>query len=84
MPYTPINWTTDTLVTPARMRHMETQHEQAVADGSPIIRSSSNEGLAAETVSAAPAGQDARIYYNTTDNKMYGYNGNEWVPIAEV
>lgn len=85
MPFTPIVWIDGSvLITPARLRHMETQHEQAVADGTSTVRDDNTSPLKPGINASEPSGETGLMYYNSTDGKMYGYNGDEYVLLSEV
>lgn len=85
MPFTPITiinddppTTTGTLVTPATLRHFETQYEQSIADASIPMRTDTTETLKAELLATQPAGGTGRIYYNTSTGQLWGYDGTAW------
>jgi len=83
MPYIPIEWTTETLITARRMRVMETQYEQAVADAGTSTRSSTTE-IRSEIRTGNPATPNiGRFYYNSTTGKMVGWNGTTWTELIE-
>lgn len=84
MPFTPILFDNNTKITPKRLRHIETQAEQAISDIGTSIREDSTRPIKSESLSSEPTGNTARIYFNSSDNKMYGYNGTEWVLLSEV
>ncbi len=65
------------LVTPEKLRHIETQYELALPDARV-----NNTQLEAQVASTAPTGEQAMVYFNTEDNQLYGYNGTEWVLIG--
>lgn len=66
--------TTQNVITPGRLRNLETQHELALVDARV-----NNTELIAQLASTAPAGEQAMIYFDTGDNKLYGHDGAEWV-----
>ena len=37
----------------------------------------------AHNLASAPTGVGGKIYFNTTDKKLYYYNGTSWVPVTE-
>ena len=77
MSYDKTAWGGTTLITPARLRKLETQHEKLLVDARVA-----NEPLLAEIASSAPTGETAMIYVNSTDNKLYGYNGTSWIMLG--
>ena len=89
MPFTPINIlnheppsTTGTLITPAILRHFETQYEKAIADSSGPMRTGTSETLKAELLSTQPIGSAGRIYFNTTTGQLWGYT-DAWQEVGE-
>jgi len=79
MAYTKTNWTGGTLITPARLRNLETQHEKAVVDA----RVASANPLKVHIVSSLPAGSAGQICLSS-DNKLYGHNGTSWGLIGGI
>ena len=75
MTYAPTSWSTETLVTPARLRNLETQHELLLVDARV-----ENEPLVVEIDSTST--EAGSIHVNTTDDKLYGFNGTSWVQIG--
>lgn len=67
-----------TLITTARLRNLETQYEKALIDARVA-----NNPLLAEVDSSAPAGVAGQIYYDTTDEALYGHDGTSWIRIAD-
>jgi len=79
MAFTPItfaNW--ETLITPARLRHIETQYDKAADYIDQNMRQATNKALRAQVATSAPAGATGRFYFNSSDGKIYGYNGTNW------
>ena len=78
MSYEKHTWTSEkikeSLVTPERLRHLETQYELALVDARV-----NNTQLEVQVASTAPTGEQAMVYFNTENNKIYGYDGTEWV-----
>ena len=78
MSYEKHTWTSEkikeNLVTPERLRHLETQYELALVDARV-----NNTQLEVQVASTAPTGEQAMVYFNTENNKIYGYDGTEWV-----
>ena len=67
-----------TLITAEAIRHIETQYDEAVAYINQNLRQANNKELRAQVAASAPAGATGRFYFNSTDGKMYGYNGTSW------
>ena len=89
MPFTPIVIINDdppttegTLITPAILRHFETQYEQAIADSSGPMRTDTSETLKAELLTTQPAGATGRIYFNTTTGQLWGFT-DAWQEVGE-
>ena len=77
MSYEKTTWASDVLITPRALRNLETQHEKALVDARV-----NNTQLDAQVASSAPTGEQAMIYVNSTDDKLYGYNGTSWVMLG--
>lgn len=78
MSFTPITFVNgETLITPAKLRHIETQIDEIETDTSDL-RTRSGSSLMAEKLATEPTSNDARIYFNTTTGKMNGYDGIVW------
>ena len=74
MAFTPIAIVNDeTLITPAVLRHFETQYEQAIADSAGSMRSDTTTTLKAELRTTQPTGAAGRIYFNTTTGQLWGF-----------
>ena len=89
MPFTPINIlnheppsTTGTLITPAVLRHFETQYEKAIADSSGPMRTDTANTLKAELRTTQPTGAAGRIYFNTTTGQLWGFT-DAWQEVGE-
>lgn len=78
MAYEKINWDGTIMLTPAKLRHMETQYEKAAAYINSNMRQANNKALRAEVAASAPTGAGGRFYFNSTDGKMYGHDGTSW------
>ncbi len=84
MSFEPITWINDeTLITPARLRHMETQYEEAIAETAGPMRTDTSETLTAEKLATEPTGAEARIYFNTTTGQLWGHDGTAWQEVGE-
>ena len=81
MSYEKHSWTSqktaNDLVTPARLRNIETQYEKALVDARV-----NNTQLDVQVASSAASGATAMVYFNSTDNKLYGYNGTSWIMLG--
>ena len=80
MSYNKTVWAPDVLLTPARLRNLESQHEKALVDA----RAASGNPLIAELSSSGPAAGAARMYFNTTDDKFYVSDGATWHEVGVV
>ena len=78
MAYEKINWDGTIMPTPAQLRHMETQYDEAAAFINQNMRQANNKALRAEIATSAPSGTEGRFYFNSTDGKMYGHDGTSW------
>ena len=75
MSYDKTTWASDVLLTPARLRNLETQHELLLVDARV-----ENELLVVEIDSTST--EAGSIHVNTTDDKLYGFNGTAWVMLG--
>ena len=75
MAYTKTTWASNVLVTPARLRNLESQHELLLVDARV-----ENEPLLVELASTST--EAGSIHVNTTDDKLYGYNGTAWIMLG--
>ena len=83
MSFEPIIWVNDeTLITPARLRHMETQYEKALQEASEPMRTDTAVTLKAEILSAEPAGTAGRIHFNTSTGQLWGFT-DAWQEVGE-
>ena len=79
MAFEPITFVNgETLITAARLRHIDSQYDEAAAYINQNLRQANNKALRAQVAASAPAGATGRFYFNSTDGKMYGYNGTSW------
>ena len=83
MAFTPINWDENTLITPERLRHMEQQYQAAIDEASEQVRVDDESPLVVEVADEEPAGNTGRLYFNSTDGMIYGYDGDYWQQIGE-
>ena len=84
MSFEPIAWVNDEiLITPARLRHMETQYEEAIDETAGPMRTDTTEPLTAEKLATEPTGAEARIYFNTDTGQLWGYDGASWKELGE-
>lgn len=92
MTYSKVGWAEDTARSVANFNNMETQYDEAVAyadtrygDLQTVASDWRNSGnvIYTETRAAAPATPSTgQVYFNTTDNRYYGYNGTVWLPLV--
>lgn len=75
--YEKINWNGTIMLTPDRLRHMETQYEEAAAYIDQNLRQTNNKELRAEVVGVEPEGEEGRFYFDLAEGKMFGY-GAGW------
>ncbi len=81
MAYTKTNWQIGTERSLANLNNIETQYDEAVAEGLNIRKDDTKE-LRVEVAVAAPASPaTGRIYFNSGDKTTYYYNGNRWVAL---
>ena len=81
--FTPIKIINDeTLITPAVLRHFETQYEKAIADSSGPMRTDTTTILRAELRTTQPTGAAGRIYFNTSTGKLWGYT-DAWQEVGQ-
>ena len=80
MAYTKTTWASNVLVTPARLRNLESQHELLLVDA----RAASSNPLIAEISTSAPGVAQGRVYSNSADNKFYVSDGTAWHEVGVV
>ncbi|MGI5840530.1 MAG: hypothetical protein ACOX8W_12945 [bacterium] len=83
MAYTKTVWTSETDITPARLDHLETQYDEAVAYTDAHLRSDTSLELRAEVAAAAPIHAVGRIYFNSTTGIFAGSDGSAWISMSE-
>ena len=77
--YTKTNWTETTPRSLANLNKMETQYDEAIADGV-TLRADNTEELRLEVRSDYPVSpQTGRVFFHSTDKIIYFYNGAGWV-----
>lgn len=82
--YSKINWQADTLLTPARFRHMETQYDEVLAYWvTNSFRIATSAEFRPEILSSAPAHASARNYLNSTDTHIHVSDGSAWINLSE-
>ena len=82
--YEKINWEADTLLTPARFNHMETQYDEVIAYWQTnSFRVLDDEELVVEVLVAEPSQAEGRIYFNSVDEKLYVSDGSSYIDISE-
>ena len=82
MAYIKVNWTTTTARSTDNLDHMETQYEEAVAEGF-IIRASDNTEIRTEVLTSLPvAGSAGRLVYSSGDEYLYVDSGSQWQPVG--
>ena len=81
MAYVKINWTTTTARSTDNLEHMETQYDEAVAEGI-SLRADNTKELRVQVVASAPAGVAGQLYFNTANGQLYAYNGSAWTHIG--
>ena len=87
MAYVKVGWQADMLLTPARFRQMETQHDEVLNYwGINPFRMLSSSPLITEVSSTEPANEAGRIYFNesTDEYNYYVSNGTSWADITEL
>ncbi len=77
MGYEKIIWDYDVLITPGRLRHMETQYEEAVKYINFYFRFHPNREIRAQT--SQPTPEIGRVY---TGDRLYGWDGEKWVVLG--
>jgi hypothetical protein len=70
-----------TLITPALLKKLETQYDEAVAELDTIVRLANTE-LLVQVAASAPAGADGKLYFDSTTGKFNYYNGSAFVEIG--
>jgi|GEM_PF-6026663 len=79
MAFEPITFVNgETLITAARLRHIDSQYDEAAAYINQNMRQANNKALRAQVAASAPTGAAGRFYFNSTDGKMYGHDGVSW------
>ena len=80
MSFTPINFDSNTLITPAKLRHIETQYEKGSADADDDIWIRTEHPLRVEVGSSAfitPV--IGRILLDTFDSSLKVWDGEKWM-----
>ena len=84
MAYIKTVWDEATPRSLANLNKMETQYDEAVAEGVNLRKDNSKE-LRAEVLAGEPvSGVTGRVYYNSTTKTLNYYNGSVWVPLPGV
>jgi hypothetical protein len=85
MGYTKTTWVDGTTeITPARLRNLETQYDEVIAEWETNpIRTLVNQALAVEVLASAPSHAVGRIYLNSTDKELYISDGSAWIELSE-
>lgn len=79
MAYTKTEWRSDTLITPARFRNLGNQYEAILEEA----RELDSEPIILEVSESEPTGYEGMIYHDEGGN-IYGYNGEEWIPLGVI
>ncbi|MGI5840154.1 MAG: hypothetical protein ACOX8W_10915 [bacterium] len=83
MAYTKTVWTSETDITPARLDHLETQYDEAVAYIDANLRTDTSKELRVQVAAAAPVHAAGKIYYNSTTGVFAGSDGSAWISMSE-
>lgn len=70
-----------TLLTPALFNTLETQYDEVISYWGTTPFRMVNDELVAEVLASAPSHGAGRLYFNSTDSKMYISNGSSWIEI---
>jgi len=82
MAYTKNTWTEALAITHDRLNNLETQYDEAVAEGENLRKDSSKELRLHVAASHPGSPVTGQIYFNTAQQLVYLYNGAAWVPAA--
>ena len=83
MTYTKTTWEAQTPISPSRLNNMDSQYDEFASylDANPP-RVASAEDIVVEVLSSAPTHSDARIYFDTTSEKLNLSDGSSWTSIV--
>lgn len=81
--YEKTTWEAQTPISPSRLNNIETQYDSVVSYWEQNPFRLLNTILVSEVLTSAPTASDSRVYFNSTNNTLYVYNGASWVNVME-
>lgn len=82
MAYTKTNWVETTPRSLANLNNMETQYDEAIAQGESLREDNTKALRAQVSATVLASGVAGQLYFNSTNGQMYVYNGTAWVHLG--